>query len=225
LSEHSSILAHHFDDLEQQHEADTLGMWTFLATEVMFFGGVLAAYALYRHYYHSAFVAASGQESIVLGCTNTVVLLCSSLTMVLAVHSASEGKRRGIIFWLFMTIVLSLVFFSIKAIEYGKVFDHGLFPGLWNPTEEARQHLAHVDLSHVRIFFCFYFACTGLHALHMIIGVAIILVLMYKAYKGRYTAEYNNPIEMFGLYWHFVDIVWIFLFPLFYLVDRSGAGH
>jgi cytochrome c oxidase subunit 3 len=215
---HNPYVAHQFDDLAQQKEASTLGMWAFLGTEVMFFAGAFLGYAIYRSYYHEGFVAASRLENWFVGALNTCVLLVSSLTVALAVHAAQLGHRKQILQYLGATIVLGLIFLGVKVFEYSHLIHEGLFPGAWHPdphTLAAQYHGAG------RIFFSFYFAMTGLHALHMIIGVGIIGYIMWMAHKGRFTREYYNPVEITGLYWHFVDIVWIFLYPLLYLVDRS----
>jgi cytochrome c oxidase subunit III len=216
---HSLALRHHFASAEQQRDAATLGMWVFLVTEIMFFGGAFLAYAIYRGMYADAFSAGSNHLDLLLGAVNTVVLICSSLTMALAVHASQIGSRKLLVWFLVATLLLGGVFLGIKAIEYGDKFSHNLVPGpnfLWEGPESSQ---------HVQLFYSIYFAMTGMHALHMIIGAAIIIVLIYFARQGRYTAEYNTPIELFGLYWHFVDIVWIFLFPLLYLVGRHHGGH
>jgi cytochrome c oxidase subunit 3 len=214
LPEHPTALAHQFDDLAQQRESVSLGMWIFLATEIMFFGGMFLGYAVYRLSYHAAFVEASHHLDVVLGGVNTAVLLCSSLTMAIAVHAAQHGSRKSIALFLGLTILLGSVFLGIKGIEYHHKYEEQLIPG-------PGFHLASPESARAQLFFSFYFAMTGMHALHMVIGVGMMAVLIVMALKGRFTAEYNAPVEMVGLYWHFVDIVWVFLFPLLYLVDRS----
>jgi cytochrome c oxidase subunit 3 len=216
-------LAHHFDDLEQQKEASTLGMWAFLATEVMFFGGAFLAYSVYRWTYPSAFAAASRQENWLIGAINTAVLLGSSLTVALAVHSAQIGRRRGIIGYFALTILLALVFIGVKVFEYSHLYHQGLFPGQWGPTAHVRANHLVPELDRgARIFFAFYFGATGLHASHMLVGIGLMLWVIWRAYRHQFSHEYYNPVEIVGLYWHFVDIVWIFLYPLLYLVDRTG---
>ena len=205
--------AHQFDDFEQQRDADTLGMWVFLVTEIMFFGGMFAAYAIYRSSYHEAFAAASAQLDLWLGAINTGVLIGSSLTVVLAVYSAQTGARRALVLFLVLTILLGCVFLGIKAVEYYHKFEEHHVPG-------PAFHFTHGPARQAQIFFSFYFAMTGMHALHMIIGVGLMAVLTIKAWRGRYTPDYYLPVEIGGLYWHFVDIVWIFLFPLLYLVSH-----
>jgi cytochrome c oxidase subunit III len=221
--EHPYGLAHQFDDLKQQHEAATLGMWLFLATEIMFFGGLFLGYAVYRWAYHDVFVAGSGEMDVLIGTINTGVLLCSSLTMALAVHAAQTGNRKGTFRFLIGTLVLGAVFLGFKAVEYAHKFEHHLVPGLG--FQAPGLHLAGAETAPelVRaseIFFSFYFAMTGMHALHMVLGMGVLSYLAYAAWRGRYSSEYSNPVEMFGLYWHFVDIIWIFLFPLFYLITH-----
>jgi cytochrome c oxidase subunit 3 len=220
---HHHGLQHHFDDMEQQREAGTLGMWVFLITEIMFFGALFFAYALYRTYFPLEFAAASNELDLTMGTINTVVLICSSLTMALAVYSAQVGsKPRTQVLFLLATMALGATFLVIKGFEYAEKFRLHHFPGPGFHWEGAG------DPTHVQMFFYIYFAMTGLHALHMIIGLGIMTFLVLTARRGRYTPEYHAPVEISGLYWHFVDIVWIFLFPLLYLLGRHlehGGGH
>jgi cytochrome c oxidase subunit III len=212
-------MAHQFEDLDQQHEADALGIWVFLVTEIMFFGGVLAAYAIYRGLYFAAFDGGSHILDIRLGAANTIVLLGSSLTMALSVRSAQTGNRRATIMFLIATMILGGIFLGVKAYEYDQKFVEHVVPGLdWGPEGETLARLAPGGLQHAEIYFIFYFAMTGLHAIHMIIGMGLLLWLVFKARKDSFTAHYFAPVEVVGLYWHFVDIVWIFLFPLLYLI-------
>jgi cytochrome c oxidase subunit 3 len=208
-----SALAHQFEDLEQQHEAATFGMWIFLITEVLFFGGLFLVYSVYRAWYPDAFAAASKELLVWAGTLNTVVLITSSLTMALAVHAAQAGHRRTLILMLLVTMALSCVFLGVKAFEYWTEFREHHVPGA--DFQFAADHLLHAA-----IFFSLYFIMTGLHALHMIIGLGVMAVMVWLSWRGRITPEYSNPIEITGLYWHFVDIVWIFLFPLLYLIGR-----
>lgn len=205
--------AHHFTDMDQQREASTLGMWTFLVTEIMFFGGLFVAYALYRSMYPDAFAEASLRLNLVLGAVNTGVLICSSLTMVLAVRDAQTGKVKGLVRYLIATIVLGSAFLVIKAFEYSHKIHEHLIPG-------SSFQFAGPFGQQAEMFFSLYFMMTGLHAIHMIIGIGVLSVLLYQAKRGRFTAEYYSPIDVAGLYWHFVDVVWIYLFPLLYLVSR-----
>jgi cytochrome c oxidase subunit 3 len=222
LSAEHSTLAHHFASLEQQQDASRLGMWTFLLTEVMLFGAVLTGYAVFRAAYPKEFVAGSDHLNIVLGGVNTAVLLGSSLTMALAVRAAQTGGRRGTVVFLLATVGLGLAFLGVKAVEWTADYHEGLIPGV--RFDESRDWNGR-DVGRVKLFFVLYFSLTGLHALHMVIGLSVLLVLAVKAGRGRYDPQYYTPVELAGLYWHFVDIVWIFLFPLLYLIGtRGGAG-
>lgn len=232
-------LQHHFENMEQQREAGNLGMWVFLVTEIMFFGGMFLAYTLYRYKYPAAFAAASNHLDIKLGAVNTVVLIVSSFTMAMAVFSTQVGKRRNSIIYLVLTMILGLTFLGIKAVEYKAKYDDRLVPGQLIPgrhfgpavakhgdTDPHKLHLPEgVPVKHVEMFYLIYFAMTGMHALHMIIGLGILTVLLIMAWRGRFSPEYHAPVEITGLYWHFVDIVWIFLFPLLYLLGRHLLGH
>ena len=208
---HHPALQHHFDDLGQQHEASTLGMWAFLTTEILFFGGIFLAYAVYRSTYYEAFAEAAHHQNILVGTINTAVLIGSSLTMALAVWAAQTARRRALIINLVLTLILGMTFVGVKVFEYAEHIHHGLFPG-------DLFHYVGVHTRQVELFFVFYFAMTGLHALHMIIGFGILAWLLRRAIKGHFSPEYFGPVEIAGLYWHFVDIVWIFLFPMLYLI-------
>jgi cytochrome c oxidase subunit 3 len=212
-------LQHHFDNLDQQFEASALGMWLFLVTEILFFGGLFTAYMIYRLAYPQAFAEASHELDVVLGGVNTAVLISSSLTMAMAVWAAQMGKRSSQLLFLGLTILLGLAFLGVKAVEYAAKFEHHLVPGPDFRFEGAR------DPVHAQLFFSLYFVMTGLHALHMVIGIGLMAVLFVMAARGRFTKAYHTPVEVSGLYWHFVDIVWIFLFPLLYLIDRHGPVH
>jgi cytochrome c oxidase subunit 3 len=213
---HHPALAHHFDNLDQQKEASTLGMWVFLVTEVLFFGGLFLAYTVYRGWYPEAFAASSHHLDVVLGTVNTAALIGSSLTMALAVHAAQTSQRRLLILFLIATMALGCVFLGIKSVEYMHKFEEGLIPGASFRFEQPEFQ------RHAQVFFSLYFVMTGLHALHMIIGLGIMAWMLAWSWNGTITAEYASPIEISGLYWHFVDIVWIFLFPLLYLLGRHG---
>ena len=206
-------LQHHFVSMEQQRDASTLGMWVFLVTEILFFGGFFLAYTVYRWQYARGFAHASLHMDIVLGAVNTAVLIISSLTMAMAVHSAATGRRRLLLGFLVATIALGFAFLGIKAVEYTDHIRHHLFPG-------PGFHYPGTDAPAAEMFFSLYFGMTGLHALHMIVGIGIVTTLLVMAYRGRFSPGYYTPIEVSGLYWHFVDIVWIFLFPLLYLIGR-----
>jgi len=206
-------LAHHFDDLEQQHEAAELGTWGFLVTEVLLFGGLFGTYAVYRHQHPEAFAHASDALDVQLGAINTAVLIGSSLTMVLAVEAARRRAARAIVGWLAATIVLGSVFLAVKGVEYSHKWHEHLIPGPGFSFEGAPGGPA-------QIFFALYFVMTGLHASHMLVGIGLLAWVARGALRGRFSGANINWVEMSGLYWHFVDLVWIFLFPLLYLVGR-----
>jgi cytochrome c oxidase subunit 3 len=205
---------HQFRSETEQRESASLGMWVFLATEVMFFGGLFMAYLLYRWKFPEAFAAASHHLDVLLGGINTAVLIGSSLTMALAVRAAQLGRRRLLTGFLAATMLLGLVFLGIKAYEYHHKHEEHLVPGPYFEFRFEQEALRRP----AEIFFCLYFFMTGMHALHMVIGLGLMAWLVAGAARGRYGPRYYNPVECMGLYWHFVDIVWIFLFPLLYLV-------
>ena len=231
-----------FQTLEQQKESATLGMWIFLVTEVLFFGGMFLTYTINRHYFFTAFGIGSNTLDITLGTVNTIVLIMSSFTMAMGVWSAQTGKKKLVPLFLILTLSLGCVFLGIKFVEYKQKFEHHLIPGHNFDITYRSSHPAPVDdpeemalekqevdralasdpdaNSHAQLYFSLYFAMTGLHALHMIVGAGLIIWLIKGALGGRFTPHYNTPVEIVGLYWHFVDIVWIYLFPLLYLIDR-----
>ena len=214
MSHGSSSVAHHFEDLEQQNESVLLGMWLFLATEVMFFGGLFTAYVVYRTMYSGVFHEASRTLDLYLGAGNTLVLLVSSLTMATGVYAAKTGRKNLLILMLVATIALGLTFLGVKAVEYGQKFEHHLVPG-------PGFHWEGDNPPHAQLFFVLYFVMTGMHAFHMVIGIAVMSMLLAMAMLGKFGPERYMGVELGGLYWHFVDIVWVFLFPLLYLIDRS----
>jgi len=203
-----------FDTAEQQKDASTFGMWIFLITEVMFFGGMFLAYTVYRNVYPASFAVASSSLNAIIGAVNTAVLLCSSFTMVMAVRASQLSQRRALIVFLILTLILGTAFLGIKAYEWNEKFQEHHVPGPGFHLEGAPAQ------GQAQLFFSLYFAMTGLHALHMVVGVGILTWLLINAWKGKYTAEYMTPVDVSGLYWHFVDIIWIYLFPLLYLIDR-----
>jgi cytochrome c oxidase subunit 3 len=206
-----------FKTAEQQRETSTLGMWVFLATEVLFFGGLFMAYTVNRAIHPVEFAEASKTIKLALGAINTAVLIGSSLTMAMAVWCSQVGKTKLITVFLIATLILGGVFLGIKAIEYHEKFVEHHVPGLNFSFEPG----ASVDMNaHAQLFLSLYFGMTGLHALHMIIGAGLLIWLIKESLKGRFTSMYNTPVENICLYWHFVDIVWIYLFPLLYLIDR-----
>lgn len=217
LAMHHQDLQHHFVTLEQQKDASVMGMWIFLATEIMFFGGMFAGYMIYRYQYYNAWLEGSQQMDFWWGTINTAVLLCSSLTMAMAVRASQLGQRRKPVIFLLITILFGLSFLGIKGIEYhGHWVDHQ-FPGtnFRFPGPNPRQ---------VELFFSFYWAMTGFHALHVLIGVFLVGFIAYYSWKGVYGPDYHNPVENVGLYWHFVDLVWIYLYPLLYLISHKHVS-
>ena len=196
-------------------DAATLGMWTFLVTEVLFFGGMFAGYAVYRAMYPAAFASTSNYMDVVLGGTNTAVLICSSLTMALSVRAAQLSKRKDLILFLILTMIFGTIFLVIKGFEYHAKWVEHLVPGFNFRYDEAPQ-FAH----NAQILFFLYFCMTGMHAVHMIVGLGLLTYLVVQAYRRVFNAHFFAPVEMIGLYWHFVDIVWIFLFPLLYLIGH-----
>jgi cytochrome c oxidase subunit 3 len=208
-----SLVAEHFDDLEQQRSAAQLGMWVFLATEVLFFGGLFLAYSVYRSLYPRDFAAASHHTDVLIGGINTAILLFSSTLMALAVRAAELRERKALIRLLLGTAFLGIVFMFLKGVEYHKDWTDHLVP-LFNFQWRRG------NPGHAQIFFWLYFAMTGLHAIHVTVGIFVLLILAVLAWRGKFTTGHYTPVEIAGLYWHFVDIVWIFLFPLLYL-----AGH
>ena len=292
---HEPGLQHQFDDMEQQEESVSIGMWMFLVQEIMFFGGLFTAYLVFRSRYPMAFAAGSNHLDAFWGGLNTLVLIVSSLTMALTVYYAQKGQRMIQVVLIILTMIFGATFLGVKVIEYKDKYEHGLVPVTgWNKRSKGDEHKSsavsmpiekqaqaaesktagehhanprgefQIDVEKdmklpkmaeqgnfltdaerigyysngeldpnkfrdkVRIFFFIYFVMTGLHALHMIVGLGLMLWLLWTAFKGNYTADYYMPVEMSGLYWHFVDIVWIFLFPLLYLLGRHfihGGGH
>jgi cytochrome c oxidase subunit 3 len=249
-TEHHPALAHQFDSMQQQQDASTFGMWVFLLTEIMMFGGLFTAYLIYRIKYYQAFVAGSSSISVSWGFANTLVLIGSSFTMAMAVWAAQKGWRKAQIWFLIGTIILGAAFLGVKAKEYYDKYDECHIPGhvigkgfntwggcevknpkLGNIADEIREknpnvpEVAAVQIaSQTEIFFSFYFAMTGLHAFHMVIGLGLLTWLLLRARRGEFGPSYYTPVELGGLYWHFVDIVWIFLFPLLYLISRHQHG-
>lgn len=233
MSDHAldAHVAHQFDSAEQQKHSSLLGIWIFLLTEIMFFGAVFVAYGVYKGRFSDAFALGTHQLSLQMGALNTGILMLSSFTMTLAVLAARANKKAQIINWLVVSIVLGVVFLGIKAFEYKAKFDHHLVPG-YN-FEFNAHHLANgsavfaeiaekINPGNFKMFFGFYFVMTGLHAIHMIIGIGILFFILNMARKGKFNSAYYNPLECTGLYWHFVDLVWIFLFPTLYLLGRTG---
>jgi cytochrome c oxidase subunit 3 len=205
-----TLTAEQFDDPGQEHEASVQGMWVFLSTEVLFFGVLFASYVVSRFNHPEAFAAASNQTDIVIGTINTGILLTSSLTMANAVRSARLGNDKLTIGFLILTFTLGAVFLILKGIEYHEDYEHHLVPGL-NLLHKGPQE----------IFFYLYFVMTGLHTLHLTIGLVTIIVITVMAWRKRFSTRYFTPVELTGLYWSFVDIVWVFLYPTLYLISRG----
>ena len=232
--EHPSYQRHHFESVEQQADTTNFAMWLFLLTEVMFFGGLFTAYLIMRNWYYPAFVEGSHHLSIFWGTLNTTVLITSSFTMAMGVWSAETRRKGALVLSLCLTLLLGFVFLGIKGIEWhGEWVDHHV-PGLrfttadfLNPKLDPETYSVYHDkplapdmASKTEMYFFLYFAMTGMHALHMIVGMSILVFLIFRARAGDYTTGHVTYIENFGLYWHFVDIIWIFLFPLLYLISR-----
>ncbi len=249
-------LMHHFDDMVQQRESITIGMWTFLMTEIMMFSGLFFCYAFFRWKFHDAFMLGSQQLDINLGTGNTFVLLASSMTMAMAVHCAQIGDRKKLVAYMIGTLIFGGAFLGIKGIEWSADYHEGMVPhfqafgsrGNWDETGQTwrTSHHAHeaglkagptpegyvwdykhkkpVKSEEVKMYFMLYFCMTGLHAIHMVAGALILLVMILMAMNGHFGNGNDQPIEIFGLYWHFVDIVWVFLFPLLYLIAGFHPG-
>lgn len=210
------LLEPQFTTLRQQTEVATFGMWVFIATEVLFFGAILFAYTYGRATYPEGFAEAGRHAKIVIGTVNTVVLLTSSFLMAWAVHAAEHGRRRALTVLLALTALLGVVFLGLKGFEYYKEWQEGLVPGL--KFEETGPHAAAIAL-----FYFMYFVLTGVHGVHVTIGIVLVTIMAVRAWRGAFSPRYHTPVEITGLYWHFVDIVWIFLYPLIYLVGRAGS--
>lgn len=210
-AEHPKFLAHHFSDVEQQRESAKLGMWVFLLTEILLFGGLFCAYAIYRAWYPDMFHHAHKALDLTLGTTNTIVLISSSVTMALAIRCMQLGKRDLTILNLVLTLAFASTFLVIKYFEYAHKFHLGQLPGKFYTYQG-------IEGTNPHIFFSIYFMMTGLHGIHVIVGMSIITWVLVRTVKNEFSPSYYTPIEMSGLYWHLVDLIWIFLFPLLYLI-------
>lgn len=210
-------LRHHFENMEQQRGASSMGMWVFLITEIMFFGGMFMAYLAYRYEYFLAWQEGSQHMNFWIGTVNTAVLICSSLTMVLAVLAIQQGRRRLTSIMLAVTICFAIAFMVLKGMEYHEHWLAHEFPG-------PAFHFAGIDPRHVEMFFVLYFVMTGFHALHVLIGIGLVSTMLYMNERGHFSADYHNPIENTGLYWHFVDLIWIYLYPLLYLIGHHHVS-
>jgi cytochrome c oxidase subunit 3 len=224
-------LHHQFDDLEQQRQSNYLGMWLFLGTEIMMFGGLFFVYTLYRMRFPHAYHIGSEHLNINLGTLNTFVLLFSSLTMAMAVHSAVERKRNPMLFFLTCTWLLGFAFIVVKGFEWTADYNEGITPAVhWNyphhfPEDLPKLAGGNIGPDHVMMYFIIYFMMTGLHALHMVVGLGLVFWFIVLGTRGVFTAGNDQPVEILGLYWHFVDIVWVFLFPLLYLIAGFHPGR
>ncbi len=259
---HGTVLKHHFDNLEQQHSAERLGMWFFLVTEVLFFTGMFVAYTVYRNWYPGEFAFASSHLILWIAGVNTVLLITSSLTITLAIRAAQLGDRGSLIRYLLLTFALGAGFMGFKAFEYATDFHEKFVPGEMFRTEYAsaaaelapvsgsavkdyqfrggQQHWAQdlakinhgkvpgsegaVSPERVQLFLCFYYIMTGIHGIHIIVGLGCILWLVQLAYSGGIPPENYSTVEVVSLYWHLVDMIWLFLMPLLYLIG-TRAGH
>ena len=234
-ADHPPYQRHHFESVAQQFDATNFAMWLFLLTEIMFFGGLFTAYLILRNWYYPAFVAGSHQLDVRWGTLNTVVLILSSFTMAMAVWSSQTRRRGALVLNLALTFLLGLTFLGIKTIEYREKWEKHHVPGIHyslqsflDPAhdEAARAYgdrpLPYDTAQKTELYFFLYFAMTGMHALHMIVGIGILAFMMVRARAGAYTAGHVTFVENFGLYWHFIDIVWIYLFALLYLISRHG---
>lgn len=211
MADSNSAVAEQFDDMPQQLEASTLGMWTFLATEILFFGGLFLSYIVYRHTYFQAFADASRHTKIIHGSINTGLLLTSSFTMSLAIHAAQKGRKRPLVGFLLLTIFLGCCFLGVKGLEYKSDIDEHLVPG---------RHFTHALPVQAQIFWFLYWMMTGFHSLHLVIGLGVLAVIAWMAWRGKFSEYYHNPVLISGLYWHFVDLIWVWLYALIYLINR-----
>jgi cytochrome c oxidase subunit III len=213
--DHPAHLQHHFVSSDQQFDSAKMGLWLFLITEVLLFSGMFVAYAVYRSWYPEEFTATCHTLAVWAGTLNTVVLLTSSFTMVLAINAIQNGDQKRMIRYLLITVACGLIFMCVKAIEYYSKYKGGVFFGMWNPTGEHYEVLNHVP--HARQFMNIYLVMTGIHGSHVLIGMGLLLWCVWQGKKGTFSAEYYTHVENAGLFWHLVDIIWIFLFPLLYL--------
>jgi cytochrome c oxidase subunit III len=213
-----------FENLDQQHQAASLGMWVFLGTEVMFFGTLFVAVFVYQSLYPLEFEKASEHLNWLIGGVNTLVLLLSSLMIVLAVHYAKLAKRKHIVAFLGLTALLGVCFLVLKGMEYYIDYQEFLIPGWRFKPDDWVKHdgLRPDQVPHVKLFLFLYWVMTSLHGLHVTIGIGVVLLMAVFAWRGRFSAEYYTPIDVTALYWHFVDVVWIFLLPTLYLL---GTHH
>ncbi len=226
VAKHSSsydeepILGVQFDDVEQQHESSIIGMWLFLATEVMFFGGLIAAYTVYRFLSPEEFSLASHHQNVTLGAINTVVLLASSLTMALAVRAAQLHDHKQIVLMLVLTALFGTGFLGIKAMEYTADYHEHLIPAMgFQVPHEDMEKMPSLNVGRYQMYYVLYFFMTGLHAIHLIVGIVLVGIMAYLSHIHWFSGAGETQIDVTGLYWHFIDIVWVFLYPLLYLIS------
>jgi cytochrome c oxidase subunit 3 len=230
---HPKWLQHHFDTPVQQFDSAKLGMWIFLAQELLFFSGLFVAYGVYRNWYPDAFAAGSHELNRVMGAGNTIVLLFSSLTAALAVRSSQLGKKDETNLWIILTLACAFIFLIVKYFEYHAKFEHGLLPGSYfgtprdmlsgQPLKDGHSHAGELP-DHTHVFFGLYFVMTGIHAIHIIVGIGIWIWVLRRNMRGDFNKRYWTPVDVTALYWHLVDLVWIYLFPLMYLIDYVPPG-
>ena len=212
-------LAHHFDTPAQQFDAAKIGMWAFLVQELLFFSGLFVAYGVYRSWYPEMFKAASHQLDKIMGATNTIVLLFSSFTAAMAVRSSQLGKKQATSRFIIITIVCACIFLVVKYFEYQHKFHAGLLPGRF-----FHPHAAHLVANSPPLpantgsFFSIYFMMTGIHGIHVIVGIGVLIWILMRNMRGDFSKEFFTPVDIVALYWHLVDLVWIYLFPLLYLI-------
>ena len=209
--EHPWYLAHHYDDIKVQNHAARLGMWLFLGTEVLLFAGLFLGYTVYRYLYHDAFKLGSAHLDLTMGAFNTVVLITSSFTVAWALHAVKINETKKAAGLLVFTIACACIFLVVKYFEYAHKFHEGMLPGKWYSYEG-------IDKPGINLFYAVYFLSTGLHAFHVIVGMSVLGWVLWRVMKGKYSSEHYVPVELGALYWHLVDLVWIFLFPLLYLI-------
>lgn len=221
-STHSPVLKHHFDNLEQQHASERLGIWMFLATEVLFFGGIFGAYTIYRMWYPTEFEYASSHLNRTIATVNTLFLITSSLTITLGIRAAKLGQKAALIRYLLITAALGTAFMVMKGFEYAEDFHEHILPGAAFGGDIKEGAIARgLDTGKVQLFLCFYYIMTGIHGVHIIVGIGLILWLVVEARRDKIPPENYSTVEVVSLYWHLVDAIWLFLMPLLYL---AGAG-
>jgi cytochrome c oxidase subunit 3 len=228
---HGGVLKHHFEDIEQQRSSERIGMWMFLASEVLFFGCVFFAYTYYRYLFPHEFAIGSSKLNVTIAFINTLVLLTSSLTITLAIRACQLGQRKALIATLGATVLLGFVFTGFKAYEYAEDWHEQLVPGTRFNEEQFRDVKSPIDptkeihVDRIKLFFSFYYAMTGIHMLHLLIGVGVVFYLFARAVYGNLTPERYVAVETTSLYWHLVDVIWLFVMPLLYMAGPHTSLH